>query len=154
MTRRHVYKESFPISPQGLFALLHTPSAIRGWWGAARVIVIPEPGGTWAAAWGAEEDDPDYVSVATLREFEPPRRTVFTNYRYHAKTGPLPFDADFTTEFTVAAHADGATLRVVQDGFPSGPEADVFYTACEQGWRDTFAGIRDYLSRASRPGDA
>jgi hypothetical protein len=49
------------------------------------------------------------------------------------------------TEFTVTPHVDGASLRVVQDGFPMGSAADAFYQGCEKGWRDTFAGIRKYL---------
>lgn len=71
-TRRHVHEESFPITPEELFALLHTPSAV---------------------------------------------------------------------------------LRVSQDGFPIGPEADAFYAACEQGWRDTFAGIRRFVSGPARPNE-
>jgi hypothetical protein len=37
-------------------------------------------------------------------------------------------------------------LRVVQDGFPREPVADEFYAACEQGWHDTFASIKRYLT--------
>lgn len=144
-TRQHVHEETFPVQPETLFALLHTPSAIRNWWGAARVVVLPGPGGTWAAAWGDGEDDPDYVTVATIRDFEPPSRMVLTDYRYHARSGPLPFEADFVTEFLVSPHEEGATLRVTQDGFPADPDADEFYAACEKGWRDTFAGIRRFL---------
>jgi uncharacterized protein YndB with AHSA1/START domain len=127
--------------------LLHTPGAIRQWWGAARAIVIPERGGLWAAAWGESEDDPDYVTVATIREFDPPRRMVLSDYRYRARSGSLPFAAEFMTEFVVTPERDGSMLRVAQNGFPAGPEADSFYAACEKGWRDTFAGIRRYLER-------
>lgn len=148
-TRKHVHEETFPVPPEVLFALLHTPGAIRNWWGAARAIVLAESDGMWAATWGPSEDDPDYVTVANIREFDPPRRMVLTNYRYHSKTGPLPFDADFVTEFAVAPHPDGSVLRVSQDGFPTTGEADAFYAACETGWRDTFAGIRRYLEELS-----
>lgn len=144
-TREHVHEETFAVPPERLFALLHTPSAIRQWWGVARAVVMPEPGGIWAAAWGDAEDDPDYVTVATIREFDPPRRMVLTNYRYRARTGQLPFEADFVTEFRVVPHPRGSALRVSQAGFPVGPEADEFYAGCEKGWRDTFAGIRKYL---------
>ena len=83
--------------------------------------------------------------------FEPPRRLVLADYRYYAKTGPLPFRADFTTEFMVTPDVTGSKFRVVQDGFPTAPEADAFYSACEIGWRNTFAGIRRYLeSRNTR----
>jgi uncharacterized protein YndB with AHSA1/START domain len=146
-TRAHLHEEVFSTSPERLFALLHTPSAIRGWWSAARAVVLPEPGGLWAAAWGESEDDPDYLTVATLRVFEPPRRMVLADYRYRAQSGPLPFQADFVTTFEVVPHSEGAVLRVTQDGFPCTPEGEAFYAACEQGWRDTFAGIRAYLAR-------
>lgn len=145
-TRAHAHEERFDVPAERLFALLHTPSAIRGWWGAARAVVMPEAGGTWAAAWGEDEDAPDYVTSATIQAFEPPRRMVLADYRYHARTGPLPFDADFVTEFRVEPAGDGATLRVTQAGFPADPSADDFYAACEQGWQDTFAGIRRFMS--------
>lgn len=146
MTRKHVHEEVFPVSPERLFALLVTPSAIRGWWGAARAVVHPAPGGLWVAAWGDDEDAPDYVTAARMRVYDPPRRVVFADYEYVARAGALPFQAEFVTEFAVTPHPDGAVLRVEQDGFPAGPEADDFYAACGRGWRDTFAGIRRFLA--------
>ena len=53
------------------------------------------------------------------------------------------------TEFAVEPHEEGAILRVTQDGFPAGREADAFYAGCERGWRDTFAGIRAYLAETN-----
>jgi uncharacterized protein YndB with AHSA1/START domain len=147
--RKHVHEEVLPASPERVFSLLHTPSAIRSWWSAARAIVLAERGGLWAATWGESEDSPDYITVATLHEFDPPRRMVLTDYRYKARSGPLPFQADFITEFLVAPHEQGAVLRVTQDGFPDGPEADDFYAGCQRGWKDTFDGIRRYLQGTS-----
>jgi uncharacterized protein YndB with AHSA1/START domain len=144
-----VHEEVFPVVPERLFEILHTPSAIREWWGVARAVVLAEPGGVWAATWGSSEDDPDYVTVAAIRDFDPPRRMVLADYRYRAKAGQLPFRADFVTEFVVAPHPEGSVLRVSQDGFPAGPEGDQFYAACGQGWRDTFAGIRRFLAQAT-----
>lgn len=74
---------------------------------------------------------------------------VLTDYRYRARSGPLPFEADFVTEFVVTPRGEGAALRVSQDGFPAGAEGDEFYAACETGWRDTFAGIRRHLSAST-----
>lgn len=146
-TRAHVHEDIFSASPETMFALLHTPSAIREWWGAERAVIIPETGGVWAAAWGEDEDDPDFITVATIQVFDPPRRIVFSDYRYESKSGALPFDANFVTEFNVTPTPEGTMLRVCQDGFPAGPEADEFYAACEQGWRDTFQGIHDFLAQ-------
>ena len=103
------------------------------------------PLGTVPSGAGEAEDAPDYTTVATIRVFQPPHRLVLSNYKYYAKAGPLPFQAEFVTEFLVSPYGDGASLRVTQDGFPAGSEADEFYAGCKKGWQDTFAGIRQYL---------
>lgn len=144
-TRAHSLEILLPAAPEEVFSLLITPSAIRGWWGASRVIVMAEPDGTWAAAWGENENDPDYITVATMSVFDPPRRVVFSDYRYRSKSGPLPFQADFTTEFVVEQRDGGSLLRVTQDGFPCDAVADEFYAACEKGWHDTFENIRRFI---------
>lgn len=153
-TRAHVHEEAFDVSPDHLFEMLHTPSAIREWWTAARAIVIPKEGGLWVAAWGADEDAPDYVTAARIRTFYPPHRLVMDEYQYWAKSGPLPFDAHFVTEFEVTARPNGAVLRVTQDGFPAGAEGDAFYAACDVGWRETFSGIRRYCEARLQEGSA
>lgn len=145
-TRSHIHEELFEISPERMFDLLITPSAIRKWWGASAAIVTPEEGGVWTAAWG-DEDDPDYVSSATLAKFDRPRTLVMKYGRYHAKAGSLPFKFgdDALTVFTIEPAATGCVLRVEQTGFPCDPVADAFYAACETGWKNTFEGIRDFL---------
>lgn len=148
-SRKHVHQEDFDATAEQLFALLITPSAIRGWWGCATAIVLPDPGGLWAATWGADEDRPDYVTLARIAHLDPPRKLVLDDYRYRSKDGPLPFAAQFVTSFEVEPLAHGARLRVIQDGFPADPGADEFYAACDTGWRATFAGIRRHLDRAS-----
>ncbi|MGQ0541272.1 MAG: SRPBCC family protein [Blastocatellia bacterium] len=145
-TRSHLHEESFDFAPEQMFDLLITPSAIRCWWGASRAIVLPQKDGIWTATWG-DEDDPDYISTATLVEFDPPRRLAMKYGRYFAKSGPLPFefDEDALTTFTIERNGDGCTLRVEQTGFPVDPIADDFYAACETGWKNTFEGIRNYI---------
>ncbi len=144
-TRKHSHQIGLDVSPAEVFTLLITPSAIRGWWGASRAIVVARPGGVWAAAWGADEDIPDYVTVLKINAFEPPRRLFLTNTKYFAKNGSPPFQADLTTEFTIEPTDGGSILQVVQDGFPADAVADEFYAACEKGWRDTFDSIKRFL---------
>jgi uncharacterized protein YndB with AHSA1/START domain len=154
-TRSHVHEEAFAIGPERMFHLLITPSAIRGWWGASRVIVIPRVGGVWSAAWG-DEDDPDYISAATLVEYDRPRRMVMKFGEYHARSGELPFKfaGDAVTVFTVEPTAEGCKLRVEQTGFPAESVADDFYAACETGWKNTFQGIRDHVANTAAIGRA
>jgi len=145
MPRRHVHEELFDVPPDRLFAALHTPSDIRGWWGAARAIVLAEKDGWWAATWGGLENAPDYTTIARMSAFEAPRRMVLADYRSKSKDGPLPFQARFETEFLVERRPNGASLRVTQSGFPDESIADSFFAACERGWRETFTGLRRHL---------
>ncbi|MBS1791872.1 MAG: SRPBCC domain-containing protein [Acidobacteria bacterium] len=144
-TRKHIHQIELAVSPEEVFRVLVTPSAIRDWWGASRVIVLAKQNGVWAAVWG-NEDIPDYVALYKISAIEPPRRLFLTESKYFAKSGQPPFDATMTTEFIVEASAAGAVLRVTQDGFPADAVADEFYAACETGWKNTFASIEKYLA--------
>ena len=142
MATRSIESEiEVPTDPERTFALLVTPSAIRAWWQASRAIVLAQEGGTWAATWGDDEDRPDYVTVATIEVYDPPRRLVLGDYRYDARSGPLPFELDTRVEFEVLSSPRGALLRVAQSGFPDEAVADEFYAGCVKGWSDTLGGF-------------
>jgi uncharacterized protein YndB with AHSA1/START domain len=147
-TRSHVHTEVLDATPEQAFDLLVTPSAIRQWWGASCAVVDAREGGVWAAVWGSE-DDPDYISTATLVEFDPPRQLAMKYGKYYAKSDPLPFEfaANALTIFTIEPNGEGCSLRVEQTGFPCETIADDFYAACEAGWKNTFSGIREYLGK-------
>lgn len=139
------HEELFDTDAESLFAILCTPSAIRQWWGASQAIIIPSVNGKWVATWGENEDAPDYITAATISVYEPPNKLVLTDYQYVSKDGDLPFEAEFTTSFVVSPDPQGARLVVTQNGFPTAQEADGFYAGCQQGWADTFRGIRQFL---------
>jgi len=149
-TRKHLLQICLQAEPERVFDLLITPSDIREWWGAARAIVMAESGGYWAAAWGENEDFPDYMTIARIETFERPNRLELADYRYFAaREGPLPFDSNFRVTFEISTESEGTLLRVEQDGFPIGPTGDDFYHGCEVGWQQTFASIEAYLARES-----
>jgi uncharacterized protein YndB with AHSA1/START domain len=147
-TRTVIHQEVFNASQEAVFDLLITPSAIRQWWNVSRAVVLAEEGGTWAAAWGDNEDEPDYMTVSRIENYDPPSRLDQTDYRYYSKDGPLPFEASFTTSFTCTPVDGGTLLRVEQQGFPL--DHDEFYQGCVKGWKDTFDGIRRYLDHSQR----
>lgn len=135
-----------PLDVERAFALLHTPSAIRKWWNAQTAIVQARENGVWAATWGSDEDAPDYICVARLTKFEPPRRLVMGKFEYMTKHSHGPgFKAELETEFTVREHEAGSVLHVEQRGFPDGEIADAFYRSCVKGWSDTFEGIERFV---------
>lgn len=149
MLRKQTHEIELGVDCAEVFQLLITPSAIRKWWSATSVVVIPQPGGTWTAAWGEDEDDPDFITTATIEVFEPAARMILSEYKYFSSNGPLPFEAEFRTEFSTRPCKDGCILRVEQDGFPDDPEADEFYDGCKQGWQETFQAIERYLAESS-----
>lgn len=144
-TRRHILEEQFAVSPDRMFKILLTPSAIRSWWGASKAIVRPEKGGMWIASWGEDENDADYISSYKILEFDPPKRLLLGEGKYFARDGQPPFEMELTTEFAVDERVGGCALRITQDGFPTDQEADEFFDACVVGWNNTFEGIRKYL---------
>ncbi len=115
---------------------------------AARAIVAAEPDGFWVAAWGVEEDLPDFVTLATISNFDPPRRLVLSDDRYRSKDGPLPFAADFTVTFSLEPKVGGTQLVVTQSGFPKDACADLFLTGCIKGWHDTLKSIQRHVEEA------
>lgn len=153
-TRSHTCETTLPLPAPLTFAMLLTPSAICQWWSASRAIILRPRGdtpGTWAAAWGDDEDEPDFITVADITTLDIPRKLVLSNYRYHSRDDSLPFHADFTTTFDVEPVDDRRSiLRVCQAGFPTDPVADDFYAACETGWHNTFKQIDAYAAEVSR----
>lgn len=146
-TRRHTHREEFAVSAEEMFEILTKPSAICVWWNASKAIVLPEENGVWTAAWGSDEDHPDYLTSFVIQAFEPPRRMVLADAKYYAKDRQLPFEAKMITEFIIEPTDDGCTLQIIQDGFPADSSADEYYRDCEIGWQDTFKSIRQFFKR-------
>ena len=150
-TRTLRCQEVFNCTVEVLFDALKTPSAIRTWWAAARVVLIARPGGTFAVAWGDDEDDPEYMGAATLAEYDPPRRIVLADFTYYAKTGPLGFEADLSVEFNVRPSGQESVLEIVHRGIPDIPEANEYYEGCQIGWRTCLSHLQDYLQQDHQP---
>ncbi len=145
-TRSIVQSVTVSTTPEELFRALIQPSAIRQWWEADRAIVHAVAGGIWMAAWGDDEDHPDYICGYKLAECSPPQRLVMIDPVYHSKDGGLPFEAEMITRFEISSGDNGCTLRVEQSGFPDSKQADEFYQGCQQGWRTTLNNLSHYLS--------
>src|SRR4051812_17911923 len=65
-TRCLTHETDLPVPPEKVFALLHTPSAIRACWGTSQAIVVPKEGGFWIASWGPM-DNPDYITAFKIK---------------------------------------------------------------------------------------
>lgn len=142
--RRKELEEPFGVTPERLFEVLTTPRAIRSWWGVSRVFLEARKGGTLVTAWGAGEEDSDFVSSFKIVEFDPPKRLVLGGGKY-IEEHRWPLETDITTEFLIEAHPSGCNLRIVQELAPDEPLLHDYFDACILGWQNCFEGIRNYL---------
>ena len=143
---RYIKKEIFiQRKIDEVFAALISPSQIKKWWFAKTAIVLPEAGGLYVAAWGENEDQADYISFASISEFERPFKLTLNYEKYFSKDGPLAFNANLDATFTLEELGAVTKLTVLQNGFPVSVAADQFYQGCVKGWDDTFASLKNVL---------
>ncbi len=132
-------------TPDRLFQTLHTPTEICMWWNARTAVVMPRPNGLWMATWGKDEDRPDYITVARMKVFDPPKQLVMCEFEYWSGEEPLPFADQLETAFQIEELRGHARLTVTQSGIPDEATADEFFRRCCQGWKATLAAIKDYF---------
>ena len=97
------------------------------------------------AAWGEQEDDPDYVCSYQIPEFERPWRLVFSKPIYHSRDGSLPDSlGDVRIVFTIEMCEGGSKLHVSQSGIPESEKE--FCEGCRQGWETTLDQLRTFLT--------
>lgn len=146
MNTRSIYKEwLIERDIDSVFQYLVLPSKIKQWWSAQSAIILPERGGLYIVSWGKDEDDPDYISSATIVEIDPPGKLSLSYERYYTKFGRLPFEANLEVEFTLMKQGESTKLALQQTGFPNDTIADEFYAGCIQGWEDTITAFKNLL---------
>ena len=128
-------------SADDVFQLLLRPSLIKKWWGTSSEVILAEEEGIYALAWGEDADDPDYITVARIRNFNPPFRFDLVEYTYRSREESPEFVKDLWVRFEVQPIENGSRLIVHNFGFPNGPHADEFYEGCETGWNTTLDNI-------------
>ena len=143
-TRRQILEEPFGVTPERMFEVLTTPSAIRSWWGATSVVIDPRKGGSWVTASGEGEKDTEFVNSFEILEFEPPHRMLLGSGKYFAGTN-WPIRTNMTTEMLIEPVPAGCILTIVQELSPADPLLDDFFDACVMGWQNSFEGMRNYL---------
>jgi len=132
-------------TPENIFIALLNPSAIAAWWGAKTAIVVKENNGIYAVSWGNNIDDPDYITISTIRNFEPLKGFSLEYLTYVAKTGRLPFEAKMIVHFSIVPiNESNATFKIKQTGFPDDQIADNYFEGCNIGWKQVLNNIKEY----------
>jgi uncharacterized protein YndB with AHSA1/START domain len=143
-TRREVLAEPFGVTPERMFEVLTTPSAIRSWWGASSVVIDARKGGSWVTASGEGDKDNDYVNSFAIVEYDPPTRMLLGSGKYYTGNN-WPIRTNMTTEILIERQPEGCILKIVQELDPPDPLLDDYFDACVAGWQNSFEGIRNYL---------
>jgi hypothetical protein len=142
--RRHELAEPFGVSPERMFEILITPSAIRDWYGASKVVVEARKGGSWITSWGESDKDFEHVNSFEILEFDPPRRMLFGSGKYFVEDR-WPIVTDITTDLLIEPQPAGCLFRIIQELDPADPLLDDYFDACIAGWQNAFDGIRNYI---------
>ena len=143
-TRRQILEEPFGVTPERMFEVLITPSAIRSWWGATSVVIDPRKGGSWVTSSGEGEPGSAFINSFEIFEYEPPSRILLGSGKYYAGNN-WPIRTNMTTELLIEPQPAGCILRIVQELAPADPLLDDYFDACVVGWQNSFEGIRNYL---------
>jgi uncharacterized protein YndB with AHSA1/START domain len=143
-SRREELAEPFGVSPERMFDMLITPSAVRQWFGASTAIIDAREGGSWVAAFGEGERDADFVTSFGILRFEPPKRLLLGSGKLFIEN-KWPIATNITTDLVVEPHAAGCTLRIIQELSPYDELLDDYFDACVAGWQNSFEGMRSYL---------
>ena len=137
-------------SQEEVFNSFIKPSQIKKWWSAISAIVLPEKDGTYVVSWGESEDHPEYISMATILEIDPPKRLVLSYDKYWTKFGRLPFEANLQVSFQFEPEGQNTLVSLVQTGFPDAAIADEFYQGCIKGWDDTMFSFKKTIEQKSK----
>lgn len=135
-------------APEDIFKALINPSAIKAWWQAQTAIVVPAVNGIYAASWGEDIDDADYITVSTITEITSNSSLSLEYVSYYAKEEQLPFDAKMNVLFTIRPMTETETMLIVkQTGIPDDPIADDYFDGCTKGWTQVLSNIKAYCER-------
>jgi uncharacterized protein YndB with AHSA1/START domain len=120
-TRSQTHSVEVRAGAAALWDAVSTGPGLERWW-APQARVTPGVGGEVWASWGPECEGSMRISV-----WEPERRLQVSDERPGGR---------MTVDFFVEPLAEGSTrLRLVQDGFGTGPESDAEYESTERGWQ-------------------
>ena len=128
-----------------VFNALISPSLIKQWWYVNSAIVIPQKNGVYALTWGDSLDNPDFITVSRLTEFDFGKKLVMTNESYYSPHGGLPFDSLLVATFTLVQGQDSTVLKILQEGIPKAPTADQFYEDTVKGWETTLKSLKNVV---------
>ena len=143
-TRRELLEEPFAVTPERMFEILTTPSAIRAWWGATSVVIDAKQGGSWVTSSGENDKDAEFVNSFEILQFDRPNRMLLGRGKFFTGNN-WPIQTNMTTELIVDRQPAGCILRIVQELSPAEPLLDDYFDACLAGWQNSFEGIRNYI---------
>lgn len=124
-----------------IFDALITPSLIKKWWIASRLIIIPDSDGLNMTIWDDDESHTDYISEVKIKELTRPHRLLLTNLKYASRYFHAHLQ-DSSTEFTIHKENDQVKLVMKQTGFPDDEACDEFYNSCSSRWDESLLTLK------------
>ena len=116
---------------------------MSAWWGVARGLVDPRPGGVWALGWELSPAGYRYVTTGRIVNFEPGARLLIADIVYFNPERPVLGPMQLSV--TAAIAPGGCELTVRQDGYRDGPDWDWLYKAVVDAWPATLDALKVHL---------
>ena len=130
--------------PEKIWQAFMRQNDLRAWWGVARSLIEPKPGGLYSLAWEISEQGMKYVSTGIIAELIPSEYLMVRNFVYFNADkeilGPMELEIDLMP-------IDDKTTKVgiVQSGYQFGGDWDWYYEAVIEAWPKTLELLNDYL---------
>ena len=116
------------------------------WWGVARSLIEPKPGGLYTLAWEISSSGMKYVSSGIISEFIPGEYLMIKNFVYLNSEkqilGPMELEIDL-----IPVDENVTKVGVVQSGYQFGGDWDWYYNSVVQGWPATLELLKNYLEK-------
>jgi uncharacterized protein YndB with AHSA1/START domain len=130
------------MAPEPLLRQFLDLDTMTHWWGVARGLVDPQPGGLWVLAWDVSEQGFRYISTGVIADYVAGGVLRIENLVYlnpeRKILGPM------SLSIAVKEEASGAKLQVRQSGYRKGEDWEWYHRAVVEGWPKVLVALKDY----------
>ncbi len=134
---------SIACKPEMVIKAFTNPDMLKGWWQVERAYIDREVDGMYALTWQVTDKGFGYVSVGTIKTYNPNMQLVIDNFTYMNPEKPILGGMTLTV---IAKHNENHTVTYLcQEGYQQGPDWDWYYEAVKQAWPEVLKTLKAYL---------
>ena len=116
---------------------------LNGWWGVARSLVEPTPGGLYLLAWKGSGDGFSNINTGIIKSYEPGLYLHIEKFSCFHTGRPIMGPTELLLECSPQNSATYLHLR--QSGYPPGGDWDWYYNSGAENWPKALQLLKPYL---------